>query len=409
MGTTASDEFGEVGEPGDVAAIAETVHNAIASRVFPHQVNETAFELKLRQCVRGNIGFLADVAAGRLHHDEPDLGHALAFAEVVAARGIPFEDLERAYWVGLEQFWDRWLTIVGEAAERGEGTVTELIGNRTPAVFGYVTRVLGLVSARYDEASNELARTGAERRRALVDELLGASPPAHTQFLDDELGYRLRACHVGLLLLGDRFQAERRLARLRHETEAPAALLVERAPGLFAGWLGFPGRVDPATVGVLRRAVSRHGEPVVAGGPAPGLAGFRRAHEEATRALALRESLADPADFLWYNDVRLEAFLLENTAAARRFVAEELGELAEANERADRIRDTLLAALSSGSQARAAAELGVHENTVRLRLRTATELLGDDLAERRTELLVALRLRRALGNTGQAPFMDAAG
>ncbi|QFU88908.1 CdaR family transcriptional regulator [Amycolatopsis sp. YIM 10] len=398
MGTTSEAE---------VETIVEAVHQAIASRVFPHHVTETAFELKLRRCVSGNIGYLADVAAGRVDPGEPDLGHALAFADVVAAQGLPFEDLERAYWVGLEQFWHRWLAIVGEAAERGDGTVTELIGNRTPAVFGYVTRVLGLVSARYDETSGELACTGAERRRALVEELLGGAPPAYTQFLDDELGYRLRACHVALLLHGDRFQAERRLARLRHETEAPAALLVERGPGLFAGWLGFPGRVDPATLDVIRRAVSRHGEPVVAGGPAAGLAGFRRAHEEATRALALREVLADPVDFLWYSDVRLEAFLLENPSAAWRFVAEELGELAEANERADRIRETLLAALASGSQARAATELGVHENTVRLRIRTATELLGDALSERRTELLVALRLRRALGSGPGTTTMDA--
>ncbi|MGA6162139.1 PucR family transcriptional regulator [Amycolatopsis magusensis] len=400
MGTTSAAE---------VETIAETVHDAIASRVFPRHATDSRFDEVLERCVRGNIGLLADVASGRVHHEEPELGHALAFAEVVAEQGLPFEDLERAYWVGLEQFWHRWLAIVGEAAARGDGTVAELIGDRTPAVFGYVTRVLGLVSARYDEVAGELACTGEERRRALVGELLGATPPAHTQFLDDELGYRLRACHLALLLQGDRPHAERRLARLRHETDAQAALLVQRSPGLWAGWLGFPGRVDPATLRTIRQAVSRHGEPVVAGGPALGLAGFRRAHEEAVRAFALREVLADPGDFLWYTDVRLEAFLLGDPAAARRFVAEELGELAEANERADRIRETLLAALASGSQARAAAELGVHENTVRLRIRTATELLGDALSERRTELLVALRLRRALGPQAGSGPMDAVG
>jgi DNA-binding PucR family transcriptional regulator len=53
--------------------------------------------------------------------------------------------------------------------------------------------------------------------------------------------------------------------------------------------------------------------------------------------------------------------------------------------------------LSAGSQARAATELGVHENTVRLRVRCAGEELGAALSERRTELLVALRLCEALG------------
>jgi DNA-binding PucR family transcriptional regulator len=53
--------------------------------------------------------------------------------------------------------------------------------------------------------------------------------------------------------------------------------------------------------------------------------------------------------------------------------------------------------LAVGSQARAATELGVHENTVRLRIRGAGEELGTALTERRTELLVALRLCEALG------------
>jgi hypothetical protein len=39
----------------------------------------------------------------------------------------------------------------------------------------------------------------------------------------------------------------------------------------------------------------------------------------------------------------------------------------------------------------------VHENTVRLRIRVAAEELGTALSERRTELLVALRLCEALG------------
>jgi DNA-binding PucR family transcriptional regulator len=95
--------------------------------------------------------------------------------------------------------------------------------------------------------------------------------------------------------------------------------------------------------------------------------------------------------------LRLETFLLENPDSARRFINDELGGLAADTERAQRIRDTLLTWLAAGSQARAAAELGVHENTVRLRVRCAGEELGAALSERRTELLVALRLCEALG------------
>ena len=61
-----------------------------------------------------------------------------------------------------------------------------------------------------------------------------------------------------------------------------------------------------------------------------------------------------------------------------------------------RLRETLLAWLTMGSHGSAAAMLGVHENTVRNRLRAAEELLGVPLTGRRTELMVALRLERLL-------------
>ncbi|MPZ00904.1 MAG: hypothetical protein GEU97_23620 [Actinophytocola sp.] len=147
--------------------------------------------------------------------------------------------------------------------------------------------------------------------------------------------------------------------------------------------------------------------------PGAGIEGIRQAHDEACRAAELRPMLADPPECVWYRDVRLEALLLDNVSAAHRFVTAELGALADDSERAHRIRETLLASLATGSQARAAAELGVHENTVRLRVRSAIEVLGEALTARRTELLVALRLRRALGlpqDAGAgAPAVDAAG
>jgi DNA-binding PucR family transcriptional regulator len=101
--------------------------------------------------------------------------------------------------------------------------------------------------------------------------------------------------------------------------------------------------------------------------------------------------------------LRLEMLLLDDPVSARTFVEDELGALAADTERAGRTRDTLLAWLACGSQAQAAIELGVHENTVRQRVRYAAEELGDALAERRTELLVALRLRGALGPASVRP------
>jgi DNA-binding PucR family transcriptional regulator len=95
--------------------------------------------------------------------------------------------------------------------------------------------------------------------------------------------------------------------------------------------------------------------------------------------------------------------MLHDEEAALQFVADELGELAGPDERADRTCETLLAWLTTGSQSRAATRLGVHENTVRIRIRQAEELLAHGLSERRAEVLAALRLRQLLGPPGRPP------
>lgn len=385
----------------DVEALAGSLHDAIVRSVFPTQAKESAFDVALSRCVRGNVGSIVDIAFGRMSLDDSDPRNALAFAGMVAELGIPFATLERAYWVGVERFWQEWLGLSRTILEEGRGTLGDLLGDPTAAVFPYVMRVLDLVGDRYSAVAEERARSGDDRKRALIEELLGGAVSRHTQDLDNVLGYRTRSTHVAVLFGGgDRAVVQRKLVRLCQQTGAWSSLFVQRNASTWSAWLGFPKVGDG--ISALRKALEDLNEPVAVGGPAHGLAGIRQSHEEACRAAELRSALLSPPDCLWYRDVRLEAFLLDDPRAARRFVTEELGELADDDERSHRIRETLLASLGSGSQAKAAAELGVHENTVRLRLRSAIEVLGDTLSERRTELLVALRLRQALGAADHA-------
>jgi PucR-like helix-turn-helix protein len=96
-------------------------------------------------------------------------------------------------------------------------------------------------------------------------------------------------------------------------------------------------------------------------------------------------------------ELDLDAVLLHDLGAAKAFALGQLGELAADTARAQRGRDALFAWLSTGSQKVAAARLGLHLNSVRLRLNAAAETLGPQYLERRTELLVALRICRRLG------------
>lgn len=133
------------------------------------------------------------------------------------------------------------------------------------------------------------------------------------------------------------------------------------------------------------------------GGPHTGLAGFCRAHGEARRVEELRDVLVTDRNSLSFDGLALDALLLHDVPAAAAYALDELGELAADTPRAEKIRETLHAFLASGSQTSTASLLGVHENTVRLRLQAVAETLGPHYAERRTELLVALRLCRRLG------------
>ncbi|MFE5136289.1 helix-turn-helix domain-containing protein [Streptomyces fagopyri] len=103
---------------------------------------------------------------------------------------------------------------------------------------------------------------------------------------------------------------------------------------------------------------------------------------------------------LSFCELALESVLSRDSAAATAYALDELGELAADTVRAERMRETLYVWLRSGSRTVTAARPGVHENTVRMRPASVAETLGPDHLERRTELLVALRLCRAPGASG---------
>ena len=193
-----------------------------------------------------------------------------------------------------------------------------------------------------------------------------------------------------------RVQVERVVADLVERTGVRGSLLLLHGPVTWAAWLGFPGpgerggdgrdhpgprrRRDRSWPSAARRrdgGSAPHTRPGTGGPPSPPLPGIPR-----------------PAVV---SDVRLERLLSEDEAAAHRFVADELDDLVAAEERADRTGDILLVWLTHRLAGARRVPSGVHENTVRLRIRYAEQVMPHGLAERRTEVLTALRLRQMLG------------
>jgi DNA-binding PucR family transcriptional regulator len=132
------------------------------------------------------------------------------------------------------------------------------------------------------------------------------------------------------------------------------------------------------------------------GSPGTGLTGFRRSHQEALHARRIAALTRRRPGFVTrYDEVAVAALASADLEQAKAFVASELGPLAADDDRTSRLAATLRVYLDENlSPRRTAQRLGVHENTITNRIRSAQEQLPHPIEHRTCELQVALRLVR---------------
>ncbi len=383
----------------DADEIAAAVSRDTAANVWPDHAGDPDFLTALRRSGRANVYGIIAVLAGSDPRDVNAEG-ALAFADLTAELGIPVSELERGYWVGVRGFWREWFRLARIESEQGRGSLEELVGPATIAMFDYIIHILGVVVARYDAVRAEILRNQEDRRRAVLGQILSGAVNQPSSELENLLGYRLRGTHLALALeVDERAQAERVAATLTETSHARGSLLMLHAPGTWMLWLGYAGAVGPAETTAVAKGAEATGATMAIGAPGVGLPGLRRTYEQALDTARLHRRIGKQPPVLWFSDVRLELLMLHDESAARAFVRDELGELAAYDERSDRTCETVLAWLATGSQMDAATQLGVHKNTMRLRISHAEEVLGHRLSQRRPEISVAMRLRELLRPT----------
>ena len=154
--------------------------------------------------------------------------------------------------------------------------------------------------------------------------------------------------------------------------------------------LGAPGRRRPGR----GRAARRH---VALGTPREGLAGFRSSHLEAMEARRVARLLAVGARSGPLRRRRAAGAADQGPrpgARVRPAHARPAGRRRRRDAAAGRHAAGACSRRRAGPR-RAAARLGVHENTVAKRLRAIVELLGEDPAERPADMLAALLILRA--------------
>jgi PucR C-terminal helix-turn-helix domain len=371
---------------------------------------------------RGNCG--AGEAAVPVFRD---LGRLLAL------EGRSLGALQAALRVGARVTWQR----LHEQARQGHGTPEEF-ARAGEAVFWYMDELAAASSAGYAEARAELAGETSQLRRHLLDLLTASSAPPLPAIagLAQAAGWPLprRVAAVALTPLAAGRPGLLPPDMLADLTRRDPCLLIPDPDGpgrrqqiaaALRGWLttvDHPGASRPGA-GPLRSGQQPRGQlppgqlesspldagPLAVVGPAVPLAAASGSLRWAGQALALARrglvraagDIVDPSGLVWCEDHLPTLVLLADADLAATLSREALAPLRPLRPaQADRLAQTLLAWIESADDANAAARrLQVHPQTVRYRLRQASELFGDALTDpdARFRLLLALRVRRLLG------------
>lgn len=396
--------------PGWAAAVAAdvdlvAVHRLVVDRdvaaAFEPQAADEEFLGALSASVAENLDQLQGYLAGRIPLAEVQLEHPLALARVQARLGIPQTRLQRSYRVGFAAMWEAWTAaLVHEVTHRPRPAdeVAQALSLLTVMVLRYQDNAASQVAETFATAEAALTRSRAHVRQRLVEELLRDEDMTPASSDRVVLGYDVEGQHLVVLLSSCTEAAvQTLLTTLRAGVAIRDTLVHPLDGGRFAVWIARAAGWDTRALEQVRLAVEHAGVVASLAEPATGLSGWRAALAQAQQVDAVRASWSasgagDVPRVLSFPDVGLEVLLLQDDALARRFTTAELGPLAAGTAEAERLRLTLGASLRHGSHVAAAEALRVHEHTVRNRLQKIETLLGHPVAERRTEMQVALRL-----------------
>jgi len=428
-------EVEEYAQPGDEAAaraVRRVAHDAVAgfaARITWPAVTATAAAAAAEPSETAS-------AAGMFR----DLGRLLAI------EGRSLNALRAALRIGARVTWQR----LQEQARQGNGN-PEAFARIGETVFWYMDELTASCSAGYAEARAELAGETSELRRRLLDMLTASPAPPLPVIasLAQAAGWPLprRVAAVALAPLAEGLPGPLPPDVLADLTRRDPCLLIADPDGpgrrrqlatALRGWLpatGRPGDHHPGDHQAAGHPGGRGspGGPLAAVGPGVPLAGASGSLRWAAQTLALaRRGLvgsgsaadarsgagADGADgarttdkadavggadgIIWSEDHLPTLVLLADADLAATLSRAALAPLQRLRaDQADRLAWTLQAWLESADDANAAARrLHVHPQTIRYRLRQASELFGDALTDpdARFRLLLALRVHRLLGS-----------
>jgi hypothetical protein len=392
-----SDAARELAESIDMRRAVEQVVERSMAILLPARRDDPVFREAVRKSASDYFDAVCRIVAGQAElHTRAGVGPK-AFAEVAAEVGMSGSELERTYRLGVVLVWAVWYQEAVAFAERTGAPLAELTGPPSMIIFAYADAVLSPIMRSYDPSPADVGRTRDQLRRSLLIQALAGTAGLDQADLELALGISLEGEHLAFLVSGH--DPERGgLTELVMEASGATSCLTHRhAVESWLVWLSRRHGFERGQLARLREVLRRLGARVSLGDAHVGVEGLGATGRDAIETARLQTLLGgDAPQMLTYADVRMEALLLIEPERARRFVRDELGPLDAPGARAREQRTTALTWLMTGSHVSTAAQLGVHEHTVRNRIAQIEELLGYGLATRRGELLAALRIQRIL-------------
>lgn len=365
-----------------------------------HDLEDKELEQLTVQAAYSNVqAVLRGLAASELPSAAEAPEPTLHWVATLAQRGITVAAIPRCYLTGL-LLCDAALRDAIRQLDAPEKTKWQLATAASQYLAGYCEKISGdLVD--YYQRERELWVRGADSVRAELVMAIVAGRPVDVHVTSAALGYNLDRSHVAMMVWSDPLAVDkpplqalkRAAAEIAHHLKGIELLVVPGGTSMVWAWTSGPGLCDMPPEGWSIDAPLQ----ASVGGLGHGLDGFIQSHRQARDARRMSGVFSHRiGTVVAHRDVALDALLTHDLSAARVFVQNELGELADDSERSRRLRATLAAFFDEGmSWGRTAERLGIHQNTVMYRVRQAQDLLGHPIDDRRLELEVALRLAAA--------------
>ncbi len=398
----------------DLLAAAPELSAAVVSEIrdrFPELFpTDDDFE-ENRASSEANIALFAELMAeGREPREAEPPPVALAYVREGVHRGVPLAAFLRSLRLGHAALSSTILVQLEQStADRDQLAAAADLASAW--LFAYVDVLSSLAEEAYMQERERWMRTAAALQTDTLDGILAGRDVDATS-ASRRLHYELEREHVAIVAWYEHAEEGRDtitdleavIGELAGRLGAERPLIEPLGLLAVAAWVGSRSGFDAGALDGLRLDMSLGpGARLALGEPARGVNGFRDSHRQALQARRVATlARRPPGAVTRYRRVALAAMATADMEQARAFVTRELAGLDGGDDASLRLIATLQIFLEEGaSHSRASQRLGIHENTVRYRIKQAEELLGRGVEERTLDLRVALTLLNIVNHAGE--------